>query len=122
MYWLLTSWCGMLSGTADLQEGNIMLSVKDPAMLDEAVTEEWSSPTPSKMRGDNEIYVSAVFELPDKPGVPIISDFGDAQFGDPPFREEVMPDLYRAPEMVLGIAWDEKIDIWAFGLMVRAIL
>jgi serine/threonine protein kinase len=112
----------MPSGTADLQEGNVMLSVKDPAMLDEAVAEEWSSPTPSKMRGDNEIYVSAAFDLPDKPGVPIISDFGDAQFGDPPFREEVMPDLYRPPEMVLGIPWDEKLDIWALGLMVRATL
>lgn len=94
-----------------------MLSIKDPTMLDEAVEEEWSSPTPYKVCGHNPLYFSAVFELPDG-GNPIISDFGDAQFGEPPFRGEVMPDLYRAPEIILGIAWDEKIDIWSFGLMV----
>ena len=95
-----------------------MLSITDQAMLYEAVKEEWSSPTPYKIRGDYELHFSASFGLPDD-GLPIISDFGDAQFGDPPFCEDVMPDLYRAPEIILRIAWDEKIDIWAFGLMVR---
>lgn len=28
-----------------------------------------------------------------------------------------MPDLYRAPEIVLGIPWNEKIDIWSVGVM-----
>ncbi|KAL2187671.1 hypothetical protein L209DRAFT_753762 [Thermothelomyces heterothallicus CBS 203.75] len=35
---------------------------------------------------------------------PIITDFGDAQLGDPPFCEEVTADVYRAPEIMLGIA------------------
>lgn len=30
-----------------------------------------------------------------------------------------MPDFYRAPEVILGMEWDEKIDIWCVGLMVR---
>jgi len=29
-----------------------------------------------------------------------------------------MPDLHRAPEIILGIPWNEKIDIWALGLMI----
>ena len=29
-----------------------------------------------------------------------------------------MPNLYRAPEIVLGINWNEKIDIWAMGMLV----
>ncbi|KAJ3946659.1 uncharacterized protein N0V96_003032 [Colletotrichum fioriniae] len=57
-------------------------------------------------------------EIPDDPGDPVISDFGDAQYGEGDFDGEVMPDLYRAPEIILGIPWDEKIDIWALGLMV----
>jgi len=32
-----------------------------------------------------------------------------------------MPDLYRAPEIVLGVEWNEKIDIWSVGLMVSEI-
>ena len=29
-----------------------------------------------------------------------------------------MPDVYRAPEVILQIDWDKKIDIWAIGTMV----
>lgn len=29
-----------------------------------------------------------------------------------------MPDLYRAPEILLGLPWDNRIDIWALGLTV----
>lgn len=31
---------------------------------------------------------------------------------------DVMPDIYRAPEVILGMDWDSKIDIWCVGLMV----
>ena len=48
----------------------------------------------------------------------VLCDFGDAQFGGGKYCGDVMPDLYRAPEIVLGIPWDEKIDIWSVGLMV----
>lgn len=99
-----------------------MLSVTDDSILDSAVNEEWTSPGPRKVQGDREIYVSRDLELPDEfssDPVSVITDFGDAQFGDAPFIGEVMPDLYRAPEIILYIPWDEKIDIWAFGLMVR---
>lgn len=33
-------------------------------------------------------------------------------------REGAMPNLYRAPEILLRIAWAEKIDIWALGLLI----
>jgi hypothetical protein len=31
---------------------------------------------------------------------------------------EVMLDLYRAPEIIFGIPWNCKIDIWSVGLLV----
>lgn len=34
-------------------------------------------------------------------------------------RGRVMPDFYRAPEVVLGMEWDCKVDMWFVGLMVR---
>jgi serine/threonine protein kinase len=108
----------MLTSPVDIQEGNFMLSLNDHGVLDDAINEAWEAGIPHKVDGGREVYLSTDFELPDDPGVPIISDFGDAQFGDAPFVGEVMPDLYRAPEIILGIPWDEKIDIWAFGLMV----
>lgn len=102
----------------DIQEGNIMLAITDQTFFDEVVASEWASPSARKIDGDRVIYASTGLEIPDDPGFPIISDFGDAQFGEMPFIGEVMPDLYRAPEIILKVPWDEKIDIWALGLMI----
>lgn len=30
-----------------------------------------------------------------------------------------MPDLYRAPEVILNMEWDYKVDIWSVGMVVR---
>jgi hypothetical protein len=29
-----------------------------------------------------------------------------------------MPRVYRAPEVMLGMNWDSKVDIWAVGQTV----
>jgi hypothetical protein len=29
-----------------------------------------------------------------------------------------MPGIYRAPEVILEMDWDSKVDIWAIGVMV----
>ena len=54
---------------------------------------------------------------------PVITDFGAARLGDPgqKYSGEVMPGVFRAPEIIAGIEWDSKIDIWSVGVMVRVI-
>lgn len=47
----------------------------------------------------------------------VICDFGAARIGDK-HAGDVMPGLYRAPEIILGMEWDSKIDIWSVGVMV----
>ena len=32
-----------------------------------------------------------------------------------------MPGIYRAPEVILDMEWDSKVDIWAAGLTVRGL-
>ncbi|KAK4615771.1 Serine/threonine-protein kinase SRPK [Fulvia fulva] len=102
----------------DIQDGNIMLSIDDESIWDEALEGERQHPSPRKEVDGRTTYSSLEVDMPDDPGEPMICDFGDAQIGAGPFKIEVMPDLYRAPEIVLGIPWNEKIDIWAFGLMI----
>ncbi|KAF9880111.1 alpha-n-arabinofuranosidase a [Colletotrichum karsti] len=104
----------------DIQDGNIMLSVKDRSVLDRLVEDELELPSARKILRDRIIYASTGLEIPDQPGEPVIADFGDARIdeGAFDFEEEAMPDLYRAPEIVLGVPWNEKIDIWALGLLV----
>jgi len=33
-------------------------------------------------------------------------------------HRDIMPGVYRAPEVVLGMGWDYEVDIWSVGLMV----
>ena len=95
-----------------------MLSLTDESFFDEAVAEEWASPIPRKRSGGRVVHASTPLDMPDDPGAIVITDFGDAKFGSEDHIGEVMPDLYRAPEIIFRISWDSKIDIWAFGLLV----
>ncbi|KAL5361430.1 protein kinase [Aspergillus floccosus] len=65
--------------------------------------------------------------------VPKIADFGlAARLDEPDSRDGVVgkqlgiypiqPDVYRAPEVILGCGWDFKADIWNFGVLLWNIL
>jgi serine/threonine protein kinase len=30
----------------------------------------------------------------------------------------IQPDIYRAPEVILGMSWTSKVDIWNVGALV----
>ena len=47
----------------------------------------------------------------------MICDYGTAVIGEK-HAGDVMPGVYRAPEIILGMEWDSKIDIWSVGVMV----
>lgn len=59
--------------------------------------------------------------MPVNAGLPVLCDFGEARVGDK-HRGDVMPGIYRAPEVILGMEWDCKLDIWAIGVTVRGLL
>lgn len=49
--------------------------------------------------------------------VPMITDFDQADDGD--FGAyPIQPDVYRAPEVLLGWGWSHSADIWNFGNLV----
>lgn len=47
-----------------------------------------------------------------------LSDFGSARFGQESFTGDIMPGVYRAPEVILGMKWSSKVDLWSVGVMV----
>ena len=53
-------------------------------------------------------------------GAPSLADLSEARFGDQVNTDLIMPDVYRAPEVILGASWDFKIDIWSLGVLVSA--
>ncbi|QSS51926.1 protein kinase [Histoplasma capsulatum var. duboisii H88] len=51
--------------------------------------------------------------VPGTETLPIITDFGEARLVSKTRKEEsIMPDVYRAPEAILWMEWNDKVDIW----------
>lgn len=81
---------------------------------------EVAEPSARKLYKDHAIYSTRTLEFP-PPTVPVLYDFGETRFGSETYGEHAMPDLYRAPEILLRIEWNKKIDIWALALVVSAL-
>ncbi|KAG8157048.1 hypothetical protein KVR01_013038 [Diaporthe batatas] len=102
----------------DIQHGNIMFSIEDESTLDSVLEEELKDPSPRKVHKDGHTIYKCREIITGDILFPMICDFGEARFGKDKYEEHAMPDLYRAPEILLHTAWNRKIDIWALGLMI----
>ena len=84
--------------------------------------EERLYPSERKKEGSQVTYKSRILDQPiDNQDTDrfVLCDFGLARFGQAFYFGDAQPLVYRAPEVLLKTAWDEKIDIWALGLVVR---
>lgn len=54
---------------------------------------------------------------PKKSGVKII-DFGSSCFDGETIYTYIQSRYYRGPEVILGLPYDRKIDIWSFGCII----
>ncbi|KAK4155789.1 Serine/threonine-protein kinase [Chaetomidium leptoderma] len=102
----------------DVQEDNIMFSVVEASEWRAVEDAEMVEPTPRKVYKDHAIHSTRMSYLPPPKSPMVLCDFGEARFGSEAYSEHAMPDLYRAPEILLRIQWNEKIDIWALGLVL----
>lgn len=59
--------------------------------------------------------------MPITTGEPVLCDLGEARILHNNKKQNglIMPAAYRAPEVLLDMDWDEKVDIWAVGQTVR---
>lgn len=77
---------------------------------------ESKRPTARKALEDRTVYISSQFPTGD--GLPLLSDFGEARFFEGEHNDDIMPDYYRAPEVIFKSHWDFKVDIWSVGMVV----
>ncbi|PYI35738.1 kinase-like protein [Aspergillus indologenus CBS 114.80] len=101
----------------DIQGKNIMMAIGDPSILAEFEEEEKSSPSLRKSVGDRVIYASRKLRKTKHHGRPMLCDFGQARRGSDTYRGDIQPYIYRAPEVILRMPWNEKADIWNVGLL-----
>ncbi|KOC13626.1 putative CDK4/6 [Aspergillus flavus AF70] len=101
----------------DIQEKNIMMAIEDTAILTKFEEEEKSSPSPRKVVGDRMIYASRKLRKTKQHGRPTLCDFGQARRGPNTYCGDIQPYIYRAPEVLLRMPWNEKVDIWNVGVL-----
>ncbi|KAH6885736.1 kinase-like domain-containing protein [Thelonectria olida] len=64
----------------------------------------------------NSISVSRRFRRPRTFGRAVLYDFGSAAHGDVKNDDDVQPNVYRSPEVMLHAEWSYPIDIWNVGI------
>lgn len=103
----------------DIKEANILLGA-DSSVLKQFETEELENPSPKKEVDGAIVYLSRELGIPKDFGAPVLCDFGSAVPLDDgkEHREDVQPDVYRSPEIILDIPWTYSVDIWNVGCMV----
>lgn len=93
-----------------------MFECEDKSALSKFEQAELDTPSPRKEVNGRVIHITRQMEL--GLGWPILCDFGSAVFTDKLHECDAQPAIYRAPEVILGIPWDHKIDIWNVGCLV----
>ncbi|KAK7993138.1 protein kinase [Apiospora marii] len=106
----------------DLSLGNILLGLTDDELLSEIEEAEQNTPSQRKILPGRTVYPP--WRISTGSTWPVITDFGVARLGEPgqKYRGDVMPGDYRAPEVILDMEWDSKIDIWGFGCLIWELL
>ncbi|KAI1263985.1 serine threonine protein kinase, CMGC group [Xylariaceae sp. FL1019] len=101
----------------DIKADNIMLGIEDDSVFSAFEEQELLDPCPRKTVDDRVIYLSRELQMPKALGAPVLCDFGSAVVGDTHHVEDIQPDIYRAPEVILEAPWSYQVDIWNTGCM-----
>jgi serine/threonine-protein kinase SRPK3 len=118
---LLYQECHMVH--TDIKEVNILLPA-DSSVLTQFEKLEPAKPSPRKeIDSSGVIYRSREMGMPKAFGAPMLCDFGSAVPLDDGLehREDIQPDIYRAPEVISDIPWAYSVDIWNVGCMVSVL-
>ncbi|KAH6721968.1 kinase-like domain-containing protein [Leptodontidium sp. MPI-SDFR-AT-0119] len=104
----------------DISPNNVLQGIEDSFILYEMEQGELERPIARKVLSDRIIYNSRL--MPFSAGQLVLCDLGGARAGTERHRGDIMPGMYRAPEVILGMDWDSKVDIWAIGIMTWDLL
>ncbi|GAB1320439.1 hypothetical protein MFIFM68171_10649 [Madurella fahalii] len=106
----------------DIKADNIMFGIHDDTVFSDFEQQELRNPCPRKEVDGRTIYMSREVRMPKEWGAPVLCDLGSAVLGDREHTEDVQPNIYRAPEVILEVPWTHAIDIWNAGCMIWDVL
>lgn len=105
--------------STDIKADNIMFGIADDSVFSDFEENELRDPCPRKELDGRIIYISRELGMPKKLGAPVLCDFGSVVLGNEKHSEDIQPNIYRAPEVILEVPWTYSVDIWNVGCMVR---
>ncbi|CRG91820.1 hypothetical protein PISL3812_08874 [Talaromyces islandicus] len=100
----------------DICMNNVLQTIEDKSIFTQIEEDEFYRPIRRKKLHDRHIYYSR--SPPVSTGLPILCDFGGARLNGTEQEGDIMFSAYKPPEVILGMKWDHKVDIWGLGLMV----
>ncbi|RMZ01909.1 hypothetical protein D0860_07425 [Hortaea werneckii] len=100
----------------DLQPSNMLLGIHDDSVLAKFERYEIENPCPRKELADRTIYLSR--PMPLSKGEPCITDLSEGRFGGQVHTDIIMRNVYRAPEVILGLPWGYEVDVWGFAMVL----
>ncbi|KAL5332951.1 kinase-like domain-containing protein [Aspergillus crustosus] len=103
---------------ADIKADNIMFGIADDSVFQDFMENELQNPCPRKELDGRTIYMSRELRMPREWGAPVLCDFGSAMPGGIEHLEDIQPNIYRAPEVILEVPWTYSVDIWNVGCMI----
>ena len=100
-----------------------MLQIEDTSVLNDFEQAEKTVPCTRKVvDATRTIYATRQFRNPKDFafGPPILCDFGEARIGSSHQYQEIQPEVYKAPEILMQFDWSHSVDIWNLGCVVSA--
>ncbi|KAI6353589.1 hypothetical protein MCOR25_008928 [Pyricularia grisea] len=109
---------------SDVHGGNILLEFGNEYSVKLYEQVEFNSPTPRKIYPDGRIiHVSQ--QIYNSSYSAVLCDFSSARisrFDQPQTGMPPMPEQYRPPEIILGMEFGYKIDMWCFAIALFRML
>ncbi|OAA57990.1 protein kinase-like protein [Niveomyces insectorum RCEF 264] len=103
----------------DLHADNLLIGMADPSVFDKLVNLEAKTPSRRKYVDGTVIHTS--LGVVQGIGPLMLCDMGQARIGH--LHEGIaMPAPFRAPEVILKMPWDYKIDMWNVGVLAWNLL
>ncbi|KAL2218848.1 protein kinase [Thermoascus aurantiacus ATCC 26904] len=81
----------------EAHSNNILMGIDDESVLFEYEKDEFEHQVPRK--------------------VVVLCDLGEAPLGHEEYQDDIIPDVYRAPEVILSMKWSYKVDIWNVAMV-----
>jgi serine/threonine-protein kinase SRPK3 len=99
---------------------NFQITLPDPedAYLDAFCAAEGTAPSISSWNADGGLTVPRREMKQSQFTHTILCDLGSVVRVEERYQATVQALPYRAPEVILGAGWDDKIDIWSLGILV----